>query len=87
MISLFLAVGLGVGLVWLALMLPRVAGLLLFCFFATGCVKCGAGGDPFNAVMLLIEGTVVAWMLFAVADENREKLRAKAKETPPEATL
>jgi predicted metal-binding membrane protein len=85
-VILFL-VGLGgfATIVLLAMVLPRVAGTLVFCFFATGCVQCDRNGDPASAVALLLQGCVFAWVLFDMGRLKRdETMRAKATHAPPE---
>ena len=70
----------------LGMVLPRVTGLLVFCFFATGCVQCGAGGDPMRAAMLLVYGSMIAWVMFDMGRMQRDEQRAKAKKVTPEVT-
>ncbi len=78
------AIALGCALV---ILLPRIAGAAVFCFFATGCVQCGAGGDPVNAVILLGEGLMIAWVLFDLGRLRQlDRMCAKAKQSPPEVT-
>jgi predicted metal-binding membrane protein len=65
----------------LGLVLPRVTAAIVFCLFATGCAQCGGRGDPIGAVVLLIEGSVLAWCLFDMGCMQRlDRLRAKARQ-------
>jgi hypothetical protein len=55
---------------WLATVLPRAVGMAWFAFYAYmayGTLSCGRVG---SAVVLLIEGLLMAWLLFGIARLN-----------------
>jgi hypothetical protein len=82
--ALALLVGI-VAIMALSTKLPRVAAVMWFSFFATGCVQCSTNGDPFTGSLLLGYGMLIGMLMLDLGRmEQIAKKRAKAKQAPPE---